>query len=256
MANGPIRTEQETLQKAVVIISANAEWTVVRECFPGQDCQTSPYGQWFQARFPRADGAEITINSSQNVQPSTTAIFLHGGWGKIAAAASTQYAIDRWQPRLLVNLGTCGVFTGQVERGEIILAEKTLVYDILEQMGDPDEAIAHYTTDVDLSWLESPFPQVVRRTLLVSADRDILPADIPTLRERFATVAADWESGAIAYVCTRNRIPTLILRGVTDLVAEDGGETYSNIDLFHQATADVMHSLLTALPGWLLAAGL
>ena len=33
-------------------------------------------------------------------------LFLHGGWGKIAATASAQYAIDRWNPCLLINLGT------------------------------------------------------------------------------------------------------------------------------------------------------
>ena len=254
MRNGSIRIEQETHPKVVVIISANAEWDVVLECFPGQDCQPSPYGQWLQVRFPSAYGAEQTMRSSQTTQPSTTAIFLHGGWGKIAAAGSTQYAIDRWQPRLLVNLGTCGGFAGQVKRGEIILAEKTQVYDIFEQMGDPIEAIAYYTTEIDLSWLREPYPQPVRRSLLVSADHDLLPADLLILRSQYAAVAGDWESGAIAYVAARNRIPTLILRGVTDLVTDEGGEAYGNIDLFHQASREIMRGLIAALPAWLRAA--
>jgi adenosylhomocysteine nucleosidase len=182
-------------------------------------------------------------------------IFLHGGWGKIAAAASAQYAIDRWQPGLLVNLGTCGGFAGQVDRGEIILAEKTLVYDIIEQMGDPNQAIAHYTTEIDLSWLAEPYPQPVRRTLLVSADRDLLPVDLTLLRSRYAAVAGDWESGAIAFVAARNQIPTLILRGVTDLVTDDSGEAYGNIDLFHQASREIMQGLVADLPAWFRTAG-
>ena len=116
-------------------------------------------------------------------------IFLHGGWGKIAAAASTQYAIDRWRPRLLVNLGTCGGFAGHIQRGAILLVERTLVYDIIEQMGDPQAASTITPPDLDLSFLRQPYPQPVRRALLVSADRDICPSDIPMLIERYRRCA-------------------------------------------------------------------
>jgi hypothetical protein len=43
----------------------------------------------------------------------------------------------------------------------------------------------------------------------------------------------------------------LILRAVTDLVGEDGGEAYGNIELFHERTKEVMDELLSQLPGWL-----
>ncbi len=79
--------------------------------------------------------------------------YFHGGWGKISAAATTQYVIDHFQPDLLVNLGTCGGFEGRIARGTIILVTKTIVYDIIEQMSEPEEAIAHYSTELDLSWL-------------------------------------------------------------------------------------------------------
>jgi adenosylhomocysteine nucleosidase len=38
---------------------------------------------------------------------ATPVIFVRGGWGKIDAAASTLYAIDRWSLSIVVNLGTC-----------------------------------------------------------------------------------------------------------------------------------------------------
>ena len=183
-------------------------------------------------------------------------IFMHGGWGKIAASASAQYAIDRWQPELLVNLGTCGGFEGHIERGTIILAEKTIVYDIIEQMGDFDAHIAHYTTEIDLSWLDEPYPQEALRTLLVSGDRDLLVEDLPELHKRYGAVAGDWESGAIAFVAARNRVRTLILRGVTDLVGSAGGEAYGNIGLYEEATHTILEQLIDKLPEWLLRAEL
>ncbi len=220
----------------LVVISANTEWQVLKEILPQDEVNHSPYGEWFEVGAP---------------QFSTPLIFFHQGWGKIAAAGATQYAIDFWQPDLLINLGTCGGFAGEIEKYAIILAEKTIVYDIIEQMGDYDEHIAHYATEIDLSWLAEPYPQDVIRTLLVSGDRDLIVEEIPQLKEKFGAVAGDWESGAIAWVAARNNIRCLILRGITDLVGGDGGEAYdNNFDVFVEGTRIVMGKLLDALPGW------
>jgi adenosylhomocysteine nucleosidase len=228
--------------RVVVLISANAEWRGVRKQFPEAYYQTSPYGEWF-----------VTDLASVLSYPI---IFFHGGWGKIAAAASAQYVIDRWKPQLLVNLGTCGGFEGEIERGKIILVEKTIVYDIIEQMADYDEHIAHYTTQIDLSWLPQSHPQDVRRSLLVSGDRDLLIEEIPHLKSRFGAVAGDWESGAIAWVAARNQVRVLILRGVTDLVGSTGGEAYDNLQLFEEAAMGILKRLIASLPAWIESAGM
>jgi len=221
----------------VVLISANAEWRGVRKQFPEAVYQTSPFGEWFVTDLHSALSNPI--------------IFFHGGWGKIAAAASAQYVIDCWRPQLLVNLGTCGGFDGEIERGTILLVEKTIVYDIIEQMDDSDEHIAHYTTQIDLSWLPQSYPQNVQRSLLVSGDRDLIVEEIPHLKSRFGAVAGDWESGAIAWVAARNGVRVLILRGVTDLVGSSGGEAYDNLQLFEQAAMGILKRLITALPTWI-----
>lgn len=225
--------------KFVVIISANIEWEVLKTLLPQPKLNSSPLGQWF----------EIDLKIGSTLEP---VLFFHGGWGKIAAAASAQYVLDRWSPRLLVNLGTCGGFEGEIAKGTIILVERTLVYDIIELMGDYDEHIAHYTTRLDLAWLKENYPQPIRRTLLVSADRDVLVEDIPRLKAEFGAVAGDWESGAIAWVAARNQTPCLILRGVSDLVGGGGGEAYDgNIHVFVEGTTEILKRLIEALPEWL-----
>jgi adenosylhomocysteine nucleosidase len=214
----------------VAIISANAEWRAARDLLSAPAVQSTPMGEWFEQ-----DGV----------------LYLHGGWGKISAAATAQYVIDRFKPDLLVNIGTCGGFAGAIETGTVILVERTIVYDIIEQMGDGAEAIAHYSTELDLSWLKEPYPHPVRRGLLVSADRDIVVEDIPHLVAQYGAVAADWESGAIAWVAKKNNVRCLILRGVTDLVGGQGGEAYGNVDLFHKRTKVVIKDLVEQLPDWL-----
>lgn len=225
--------------RVIVLISANTEWKIVCRLFDEPARQTSPLGEWFLADIPVRGKPEPVR-------------FLHGGWGKIAAAASTQYAIDHWGPALLVNLGTCGGFQGAIEKGTILLVERTLVYDIYEQMADQAAHLAHYTTDLDLSWLGESYPQPVRRSLLVSGDRDIVAGEIPRLKRDFGAVAADWESAAIAYVAARNGARCLILRGVSDLVSEEGGEAYDgNIQHFVAGATRVLSGLIEALPAWL-----
>lgn len=225
----------------IVLVSANTEWQVLRELIPDVEIQRSPYGEWFMH--------PIEVSATDSPVP---VIFFFEGWGKIAAAGATQYAIDRWQPELLINLGTCGGFAGEIEKYAIVMAEKTLVYDIIEQMGDQEAHIAHYTTEIDLSWLKEPYPQEVVRTLLVSADRDLIVEEIPILNDQYAAIAGDWESGALAWVAARNGVRCLILRGVTDLVGGEGGEAYEgNMDVFVEGARVVMQKLLGAMPDWL-----
>lgn len=215
---------------SVILISANSEWQAAKGILKPAKTFYTPFGEAFE------DGG-LT--------------FFHGGWGKISAAATAQFTIDHYQPGLLVNVGTCGGFAGRVERGTVILVDKTIVYDIFEQMSDPQEAIEAYSTELDLTWLKEAPPHPVQRGLLVSADRDIVKDDIPMLVEKYGAVAADWESGAIAWVAKRNGLKCLILRGVSDLVSSDGGEAYGNIDLFHENTMGIMKTLIEQLPDWL-----
>ncbi|MAT42231.1 MAG: hypothetical protein CL609_07815 [Anaerolineaceae bacterium] len=221
------------METILVIISAGTEWREVKQYYRPFDILESPYGEYFEKWI---DQKKL--------------IFFQGGWGKISAAASAQYAICHFSPGLVINLGTCGGFEGLVNRGEIILATQTVVYDIIEQMGDPEEAIRFYSTDLNLDWIRQPYPLPVRAMRLVSADRDILAEDIPGLKEKHSAVAGDWESGAIAWVAERNNLHCLILRGVSDLVSDEGGEAYGSKHVFESGTAMVMKILLDSLPEW------
>jgi len=219
--------------RTVALISADAEWRAVRSLVPGEP-SLSPLGEFI----------------ATSLGGWTTTLF-HGGWGRVSASATAQYTIDRWNPDLLVNLGTCGGFEGRASRGEILLVDRTLIYDIVEQMTDAEAAIQHYSTDLDLSWLGEPLPPGVRRAVIVSGDRDVTPESISNLVKKYDAVAADWESAAIAWVCRRNRKRVLILRGVSDVVGSSGGEAYGDYELFVNRTAEIMRRLLEMLPDWL-----
>jgi adenosylhomocysteine nucleosidase len=222
--------------KVVVLVSAIAEWNAVKPLFPDAKLRRFPFGECFDI-----------LLQDEHIS------FFHSGWGKIASAGSMQYVIDKYSPHLIVNIGTCGGFEPETRQGEIILVDKTYVYDIVELMGDLD-IVPYYATSLDLSWLAEPYPYPVRRGMIASADSDLLPSKIPSLKSQGA-IAADWESAALAWVAQRNgafgATRLLILRGVSDIVSEEGGEAYNNIEMFNERAKGIMQQLIEQLPEWL-----
>ncbi len=211
----------------VVLVSADAEWRALRAVLGQPKEERTPLGETFSREY-RTPRGRVSVP------------FLHAGWGKVSSAAATQYAVDRWRPRLLVNLGTCGGFRGAVARGQVLLVKDTLVYDIHERMGDSQEALDHYATKLDPELWPRGQRAGLRMERLISADRDIDPTEIPELVRRFGAVAADWESAAIAFVAARNKTPLAILRGVSDLVGPEGGEAYGDLAQFEAGSQRIM----------------
>src|SRR5258705_13601563 len=91
----------ESRIEKVILISANAEWKVVKDVFPYEVFSRSPWGEYF-------------VKDMRIGNRNESVIFFHGGWGKVAAAGSTQYCIDHWNPKYLINIGTCGGFEGEI----------------------------------------------------------------------------------------------------------------------------------------------
>jgi adenosylhomocysteine nucleosidase len=217
--------------KIVVLISAIAEWNAVKPLFPNAKIRRFPFGECFDI-----------VLQDEHIS------FFHSGWGKIASAGSMQYVIDKYSPDLIVNLGTCGGFEGALNQGDIILVDQTYVYDIVELMGDFD-IVSYYASSLDLSWLAEPYLFPTKRGMIASADSDLPPGKIPFLKS-LGAIAADWESAALAWVAQRNNARLLILRGVSDIVNEEGGEAYDNIEIFNERARGIMEQLIEQLPEW------
>ena len=217
--------------RVVVLISASAEWKILLAQLPGEVQHPTPFGSWFTHRIGSED-----------------VVFFHGGYGKVSAAGSTQFAIDHWHPGLLVNLGTCGGFGGERRVGDIVLASETYIYDVIELMGDPDEAIEDFHTRLAVTRWPAKLAQRVVIGPIVSADRDLDPAAPAALHAKYHASVGDWESGAIAWVAAHNHTPVIILRGVTDLVDAAGGDpTYHAAGAWERASIAVMASLVSLL---------
>jgi len=92
--------------KFAILVSANAEWAAVKSAFPDAAADHSPYGEYF---FQQVGHERV--------------LFFHGGFAKVAAAASTQYVIDHFRPACLINIGTCGGVEGRIGRFDVVVPD-------------------------------------------------------------------------------------------------------------------------------------
>jgi len=224
----------------VVIISAGFEWRIVCDLLMPKFLHNSPVGGWFEHTASLSD------------EKTETVIFFHGGWGKIDAATSAQFIVDQWKPTVLFNLGTCGGIHGKINKHDTVIAEKTVVYDIYEQMYDADTAIKSYITEIDLTWIKDSVPSEYSFATICSGDKDLSVSDLDLLKSKYNAKVVDWESASIARVAFRNKTKCLILRTVSDLVSDQGPEAYGdNAHHWESASKKIMDSLLSSLPKWI-----
>jgi len=224
-------------QKIIILICADEEWKVVRDCLCPVEMNSSPFGEWFPHNFDIQEKRVVVA-------------FFQTGCGKIPAAAATQFVIDKCSPKTIINLGTCGGFKGEVKKNDILIVKETVVYDIYERSGQNDEMIEKFRTSIDLAWLEEPFPMNAVPVTIATADQDLHPKMIRDLFKEYGAVAADWESGAIAYVAKKkNGVECLIVRGVSDVVDSNGKP--SNEKEIIEGAGTVMRKLIDGLPKWI-----
>ena len=222
-------------KKTLVIISSDTEWRAFKKVTsPSRGYGTSPYGGWFTEKITTAGRRPQEV------------IFFQGGWGKIDAAASAQYAVTRFKPEKIINIGTAGGFPGLVEKEDIILVSRVVTYDIHEQMSDPDEAVAYYSHTLELPPIT--IQKGMHAATIVSGDRDLFPEEIPGLAKKYNAVAGDWESGAIAHVAAKNKVPCHIIRGISDVVYPEGSEAYGSLNTFEKASENILRKLYKLLP--------
>ncbi len=86
---------------------------------------------------------------------------------------------------------------------------------------------------------------------MASADQDIDFRNFQILTQKFIVPAADWESGAIAWVLKANGVKGLILRGVRDIITPLASETDNNHALWLSWVELIIQKLLRDLPFYL-----
>lgn len=212
-----------------VLICSGTEWRAAKQLLGLPEAAIG--------RFPYGEHARLRVANRASV-------LFHCRRTRVRAAGACQYAIDRWRVDPVIVLGTAGGVAEHLGVGDVVLATSTVQRDCADQrpgMGARSEA--------DLAWLDlPPSAEPLHRGSISSADQDLAFAHAAPLRAA-GILCADWESAAVAAVCTFNGVRWAIFRGISDVPRAAGDADYQRqlADYTHNTPA-IMAKLLNLLP--------
>ena len=166
-----------------------------------------------------------------------------GGIGKVNAAMSAQYFIDRYQPDWIVNAGVAGSFH-DLPIGTVMLAEDFVQHDIDTSAVD---GVLGLIPTLELTSLPTDQPDRAGAILaelgvahvrgrVATGDVFMIKGDrADAVAAAFTPTLCEMEGGAIAQVCRRNQVKFTALKSVSDRLCQDNSvDEYFN---FAQAMA-------------------
>jgi len=161
--------------------------------------------------------------------------------GKVNAALAAQILIDRFHVKRIIFTGTAGAIHPVLRIGDVILSTKTQQYDVnFSALGFPPGVIPFLKTSVFaanaglLRAAEMGAKEIKHRKFrvlkgkILTGDQFVANARLgQVLRKTFHGVCVEAEGGAVGQVAYRNKVPYLVIRGISDKVGTTGPDKYN-----------------------------
>ena len=149
------------------------------------------------------------------------------GVGEIAAAAATQYLIDRYRVEGIINYGVVGGTREDLTETEYGIVEKVVHYDFDISL-EPGYRVGQYPghDDVFIRPVASAIPnhltEHLPKLICASADKFVAAGEPKrNLRREFGADICEMEAAGILITCNRNNVPCTIIKAVSDGVDKD-----------------------------------
>lgn len=143
-----------------------------------------------------------------------------------AASIATMAAIQKLNPDIIVNSGTCGAFRKKgAGIAEVFIGNKAMFHD-RRVPGDDNwhtQSIGNYTVWPGSNALATALGMKMGK-VTTGSSLDMQPCDLEVIETNGGELK-DMEGAAIAFVCSLFSKPVLFVKSVTDL-CDSGVETY------------------------------
>lgn len=143
-----------------------------------------------------------------------------------AASVATLAAIQKIQPDLIINSGTCGAFKANgAGIGDVYLGNNVMFHDRRVPGDDAwgTQALGNYPTWEGTKALAEKLGFKLGK-VTTGSSLDMQPCDLKIIQENHGELK-DMEGAAVAFVASLFKIPILFVKSVTDL-CDSGAETY------------------------------
>ena len=159
----------------------------------------------------------------------TECVLVECGEGKVNAARTTQVMIDNFKIDKLVNVGSAGAINEDLNVKDVVIADKLVQYDFdISGLGYEKGEICNigkyiYCDKVlveeckkAIENIENDSYKVVIGTIATADSFCDKPEIAKMVRKEFNAECVEMEGAAVAQVCYLDKIPFLVIRGISD----------------------------------------
>lgn len=165
--------------------------------------------------------------------------------GKVNSARVCQMLIDKFNPSLVINVGTAGSVDNRLEIGDIVVANKLVQYDFDvtpfgRKLGEI-ENIGEYI-EINKELLNLFDDMNVTIGCIASGDKFIVNMEEKNnIKTIFNALCIEMEGASIAQVCLLDKIPFLVIRSITD---KQDGSSKVDFETFLESSSKKAASVL------------
>ncbi|SOC32362.1 5'-methylthioadenosine/adenosylhomocysteine nucleosidase [Brochothrix thermosphacta] len=188
-------------------------------------------------------------------------VLLQSGIGKVNAALTTSILIDRFSPDVVINTGSAGGLDTNLNVGDVVLA-KQLTYGDADatafgySYGQVPQMPAFYEPEAELQ------SKVLALLKAISTDYQVVEGLIltndsfihrPDQREHLLAhfpnaQASEMEATAIAQTAFQFKIPSIVIRSLSDIAGKESSMTYEEfLPLAAENSARIVKTIVTEL---------
>lgn len=172
-------------------------------------------------------------------------VLLKSGIGKVNAAMATTIMHERFHPEYVINTGSAGGYTSDLNVGDIVISEAVVQHDVDVtgfdyEYGQIPGMPTYFKADERLvdqvEFVIDSMQIAYRKGIIATGDMFMSdPKRVSFVKETFPDmVAMEMEAGAIAQVCYQYNIPFVIIRSLSDIA---GKEAPMSFDAFLNVAA-------------------
>ena len=167
-------------------------------------------------------------------------VLLQCGIGKVNASIGTTMLILRYKPMCIINTGSAGGFSEDLEIGDVIISSEVIHHDVdvtafgyeYGQVPNMPDAFLPHNNLVNIAEKAAEMQKGlnIRKGVIATGDSFMDDSEeIRKLKERFpAVAAAEMEAAAIAQTCYQFRKPFVVIRSISDIAGKDSAVSFES----------------------------
>lgn len=180
---------------------------------------------------------------------------LVSGAGEIAAAAGTQFLITEFGVDMILNFGVVGALTEEMATAELCVVEKLIHYDFdttgwlnLPIGCYPDRSSAYVSADEALINKAMEVYPALKKVVCASADKFVDDKEAKKqMHDKYGADICEMEAAGIVLTCSRNKVPCLLIKAVSDSLIGGGKEFLTELNRVSLICFDVVDKIINKL---------